>query len=53
MEDLADGSWMFLLKAFLSELTAWDAVQGAELAQRAVGNNMRYHKLFCKVIDSV
>lgn len=37
----------------LSELVAWDAVRGSELAARATKNGMRYQELFCKVIDSV
>jgi DNA replicative helicase MCM subunit Mcm2 (Cdc46/Mcm family) len=43
----------FLIEIPLSELVAWDAVRGMELASSATGNAMRYHELFCKVIDSI
>lgn len=53
VEGMKEGSRTYLIEVPLSELVAWDAVRGAELAQRAAGNAMRYHELFCKVIDSV
>ena len=43
----------FLIEIPLSELVAWDAIRGMELASNATGNAMRYHELFCKVIDSI
>jgi len=43
----------FLIEVPLSELVAWDAVNGLDLARRATDNAMRYQELFCKVIDSV
>ncbi|KAL7430014.1 hypothetical protein ACHAXH_001406 [Discostella pseudostelligera] len=43
----------FLIEIPLSELVAWDAIRGMELANAATGNAMRYHELFCKVIDSI
>lgn len=48
-----DESNTFVVEVPLSELTAWDAIRGADLAQRATKNTMRYHDLFCKVIDTV
>jgi len=53
VEGLADGSRTYLIEVPLSELVVWDNVRGTELAQRAAGNAMRYHELFCKVIDSI
>mmetsp|Transcript_44388 Transcript_44388/g.79633 ORF Transcript_44388/g.79633 Transcript_44388/m.79633 type:complete len:912 (-) Transcript_44388:151-2886(-) len=53
VEGLLDGSRTYLIEVPLSELVAWDAVRGTELAQRASGNAMRYHELFCKVMDSI
>jgi DNA replication licensing factor MCM7 len=43
----------FVVEIPLSELGAWDATRGADLALRATKNTMRYHDLFCKVIDAV
>ena len=43
----------YLIEVPLSELVAWDAVNGLALARRATVNAMRYQELFCKVIDSV
>lgn len=48
-----EGKRTYLIEVPLSELLVWDAVRGSELAQRASGNAMRYHELFCRVIDSV
>lgn len=47
------GKRTFLIEIPLSELVAWDAVRGMELAQSATGNAMRYHELFCRVVDSI
>lgn len=41
----------FLLEVPLSELVAWDSVRGADLAERAMANTLRYQSLFCDVID--
>mmetsp|Transcript_16650 Transcript_16650/g.24617 ORF Transcript_16650/g.24617 Transcript_16650/m.24617 type:complete len:861 (-) Transcript_16650:133-2715(-) len=41
----------FILEIPLSELVEWDAVRGEELANRCEKNTLRYHQLFCKVID--
>eukprot|EP00970_Alexandrium_tamarense_P019984 scaffold14699_cov179-Alexandrium_tamarense.AAC.2 len=43
----------FIIEVPLSELAAWDAVRGMELAQRAIKNGMRYQELFCRVVDSI
>ena len=48
-----DGKRTYLIEIPLSELISWDAARGSELAQRACGNAMRYHELFCRVIDSI
>ena len=53
VEGLPDGSRTYLIEVPLSELVAWDAVRGKELAGRAMGNAMRYHELFCRVVDSI
>ncbi|KAL7532738.1 hypothetical protein ACHAXR_004812 [Thalassiosira sp. AJA248-18] len=53
VDGLVDGSRTYIIEVPLSELVAWDAVRGIELAQRAAGNAMRYHELFCRVIDSI
>jgi DNA replication licensing factor MCM7 len=41
----------FVVEIPLSEILAWDAVRGGDLAQRASKNSMRYQSLFCNVID--
>ncbi|CAJ1936702.1 unnamed protein product [Cylindrotheca closterium] len=41
----------FLLEIPLRELVAWDSVRGADLADRAIANTMRYQTLFGQVID--
>mmetsp|Transcript_17921 Transcript_17921/g.44314 ORF Transcript_17921/g.44314 Transcript_17921/m.44314 type:complete len:934 (-) Transcript_17921:3-2804(-) len=41
----------FLLEVPLRELVQWDSVRGADLADRATANTMRYQTLFCEVID--
>lgn len=43
---------VFTIEVPLSELVAWDAVQGGDLAARAARNALRYHDLFCRVIDA-
>lgn len=42
---------VFLVEVPLDELVAWDSVKGEDLAQRATQNTLRYHELFCRVID--
>jgi DNA replicative helicase MCM subunit Mcm2 (Cdc46/Mcm family) len=42
---------VFLIEIPLSELVAWDAIRGADLAQRASRNTLRYQELFCTVLD--
>jgi len=44
-------SYTFIVELPLSELVAWDGIRGMDLAQRAIKNTMRYHELFCKVLD--
>jgi len=51
--DGLDNSRTYIIEIPLSEIIHWDAARGTELAQRASGNAMRYHELFCKVIDSI
>jgi DNA replication licensing factor MCM7 len=42
---------VFLLEIPLSELVEWNATRGGDLAQRATDNTLRYHALFCSVVD--
>jgi DNA replication licensing factor MCM7 len=42
----------FLIEIPLRELEAWDGSRGGDLAQRATENALRYHSIFCQVIDS-
>jgi DNA replicative helicase MCM subunit Mcm2 (Cdc46/Mcm family) len=42
---------VFLIEIPLSELVAWDAIRGADLAQRATRNTLRYQELFCNALD--
>jgi DNA replicative helicase MCM subunit Mcm2 (Cdc46/Mcm family) len=42
----------FVLEIPLQELVAWDSVRGADLAQRAGDNTLRYLNLFSKAIDT-
>lgn len=43
----------FLVEVPLSELVIWDVVKGTQLAQSVLANTIRYHELFCRVIDSM
>lgn len=43
----------FIVEIPLSELVEWDAVRGDELVKRCRMNTLRYHKLFCEVIDKI
>lgn len=49
----SDAATTFLVEIPLAELVEWDAVRGKDLADRALGNGMRYHSLFCTVIDEL
>jgi DNA replication licensing factor MCM7 len=42
----------FVVEIPLSELEAWDAVRGRDLAERATKNATRYHDIFCHCIDT-
>mmetsp|Transcript_27064 Transcript_27064/g.58015 ORF Transcript_27064/g.58015 Transcript_27064/m.58015 type:complete len:921 (+) Transcript_27064:68-2830(+) len=53
VEGLDGNTRTYLIEIPLSELVAWDAVRGSDLAANASGNAMRYHELFCRVIDSI
>ncbi len=46
-----NGASVFLIEIPLSELIQWNANRGSDLAQRATDNTLRYHALFCSVID--
>jgi hypothetical protein len=48
-----DTSSTFLVEMPQSELVDWDGVRGANLAQSATDNTLRYHALFCAVLDDV
>ena len=41
----------FLVEIPLSELLEWNQTRGGDLAQRATDNTLRYHALFCTVLD--
>jgi DNA replication licensing factor MCM7 len=41
----------FLVEVPLSELLEWNQIRGGDLAQRAADNTLRYHALFCSVLD--
>ena len=41
----------FIIEVPLDELVAWDSVKGSDLAEAATHNTLRYHDLFCRVID--
>lgn len=43
----------FLVEVPLSELIVWDGVKGSQLAQSVMTNTIRYHELFCRVIDAM
>lgn len=42
-----------VLQLPLSELIAWDAVQGRDLATAIAHNTKRYHAIICNIIDDV
>jgi len=48
-----DESRSIIVEMPLSELVEWDAIRGADLAERATKNTMRYHDLFCAAVDAV
>ena len=41
----------FVIEVPLDELADWNGTKGEELAQRASKNAVRYHQLFCTVLD--
>lgn len=41
----------FLIEIPLSELVEWNSTRGSDLAQRVTDNTLRYHSLFCSVLD--
>lgn len=49
--DYSDESNVFLIEIPLRELEEWNQIRGGDLAQRAANNALRYHALFCTVID--
>jgi DNA replication licensing factor MCM7 len=42
---------VFLVEIPLTELVEWNLTRGGDLAQRATDNTLRYHALFCSVVD--
>ena len=46
-----DSNNVFLIEIPLRELSEWHSIRGGDLAQRATSNTLRYHALFCSVID--
>ena len=46
-------STTFLIEIPLSELVDWDVVKGADLAERATNNALRYQALFSAVVDEL
>lgn len=50
--EYGEDSNCFLVEIPLSELQEWNAVRGGDLAQRATDNTLRYHALFCSVLDT-
>ena len=49
----SDNATTFLVELPLSELVDWNTTQGADLAQRATNNGLRYHALFSAVMDEL
>lgn len=45
------GPHTFVVEVPLDELVAWNSAQGADLAERAQNNTLRYQALFCNVVD--
>ncbi|KAL3921569.1 MAG: hypothetical protein SGILL_002682, partial [Bacillariaceae sp.] len=43
----------FLIEIPLSEIMEWDGIRGKDLVDRATGNTLRYHSIFCTVIDDL
>lgn len=48
-----DTDRVFTIEVPLDEIIAWDGVQGMELVKRAMGNTIRYHSIFCNVLDRI
>jgi len=49
----SDSATTFLVEIPLLELAVWDAVRGKDLSDRATANGLRYHSLFCAVLDNL
>ena len=49
----SDSATTFLVEIPLLELAQWDAVRGKDLSDRATANGLRYHSLFCAVLDNL
>jgi DNA replication licensing factor MCM7 len=43
----------FVIEVPLDELVAWDSIKGGDLAEKAIGNTLRYQDLFSSVVDGV
>eukprot|EP00548_Thalassiothrix_antarctica_P012990 CAMPEP_0194173354 /NCGR_PEP_ID=MMETSP0154-20130528/7698_1 /TAXON_ID=1049557 /ORGANISM="Thalassiothrix antarctica, Strain L6-D1" /LENGTH=863 /DNA_ID=CAMNT_0038886385 /DNA_START=37 /DNA_END=2624 /DNA_ORIENTATION=+ len=41
----------FLIEIPLSELISWNPAEGEALVRRSIRNTLRYHQLFCHVLD--
>ncbi|KAG7355083.1 minichromosome maintenance complex protein [Nitzschia inconspicua] len=50
---MSDQATTFLIEVPLTELTEWDNTRGKDLAERATSNTLRYHSIFCSVMDDV
>jgi DNA replicative helicase MCM subunit Mcm2 (Cdc46/Mcm family) len=42
----------FIVEVPLSELLDWDPVRGGDLVKNVTNNTLRYHDVFCKVLDA-
>lgn len=49
----SESSNVFILEVPLSELVEWNAIQGGDLVDRVTRNTVRYHALFCQVVDTL
>jgi DNA replication licensing factor MCM7 len=50
---MSDQATSFLIEVPLSEIVEWDGSRGKDLAERATSNTLRYHNIFCSVIDDL
>ena len=48
-----DHATTFLIEIPLSELIEWDSIRGKDLVDRTTANTLRYHSIFCSVIDDL